>query len=148
MQSSRVRGKKLSAMQVARARRLRRTETEAEHRLWGLLRNRRMETKFVRQYPIGPYVADFASRSAMLVIEVDGSQHAMSATDVRRTAFLNAHGYSVLRFWNADVLHDLGGCWKSINSALAGHPSPGERFAPATLSPKGRGGLTARTKDD
>ncbi len=132
----------------ARARSLRRSETNAEHVLWQLLRNRQLGgRKFVRQLPIGPYFADFACREAALVIELDGSQHAESTRDEKRTAYLTAEGYSVLRFWNNDVLTNARGVADAILGALALHPSPGERFAPATLSPEGRGsrGASAAT---
>ena len=136
----RVRGTKPSAPAVARARSLRRNETDAEHVLWHLLRNRQMEgRKFVRQYPIPPYFADFACREAMLVVELDGGQHDESARDQIRTAYLNAKGYSVLRFWNNELLTNREGCWLAIHSVLTGNPSPDLRFAPATLSPEGRG---------
>jgi len=133
---------------VSRARSLRRNETEAEHRLWNLLRNRQLDgRKFARQLAIGPYFADFACREAALIVELDGSQHADSPGDEIRTQFLTAQGYSVLRFWNIDVLRDPEGVATSILAAIAGHPSPGQRFAPATLSPEGRGskGASAAT---
>jgi very-short-patch-repair endonuclease len=136
----RVRGTKSSAPAVARARAMRQSSTDAEHLVWNMLRNRQIDDKkFVRQYPVGPYVADFACREAMLVIELDGGQHAESTSDEKRTAYLNANGYSVLRFWNNDVLSNREGCWLTIQSVLRGNPSPDLRFAPATLSPEGRG---------
>jgi very-short-patch-repair endonuclease len=119
--------------------------TEAERRFWNLIRNRNFEgLKFVRQYPVGPYVTDFASRERMLVVEIDGSQHAESARDERRTAFLNAEGYSVLRFWNNEVLADLTGVCDLLRAVAGGQgPSPGWRFSPATLSPAGRGDVAS-----
>ena len=136
----RVRGTKPSKPAVARARSLRRAETDAEHQLWQMVRNRQIDgQKFVRQYPIGPFTADFACREAMLVVELDGGQHAESALDEKRTAYLNTQGYSVLRFWNNDVLGNREGCWLTIQAVLRGNPSPDLRFAPATLSPEGRG---------
>ena len=60
---------------VSRARALRRNETEAEHVLWSVLRNRQLGGyKFVRQLQIGHYFADFACREAALVVEVDGKE--------------------------------------------------------------------------
>ena len=136
----RVRGTKSSAPAVKRVRALRQSSTDAEHVIWQMLRNRQIDgKKFVRQYPIGPYVADFACRDEMLVVELDGGQHAESASDEKRTAYLNTHGYSVLRFWNNDVLGNREGCWLTIQAVLRGNPSPDLRFAPATLSPEGRG---------
>lgn len=131
-----------------RARSLRRSETEAEHKLWSMLRGRRLSGhKFVRQLPIGPYFADFACREAALMIEVDGSQHAESSHDRVRDQFIVEQGYSVLRFWNNQVLAEPDNVASSILAALSLHPSPGERYAPATLSPEGRAekGVSAAT---
>ncbi|MBN8951257.1 MULTISPECIES: endonuclease domain-containing protein [unclassified Rhizobium] len=87
-----------------RARSLRQADNDAEAKLWSELRNRRLNGfKFVRQFPIGPYFADFACRERYLVIEVDGSQHADSRRDVIRDEFMTAEGWSVARFWNVDV---------------------------------------------
>jgi very-short-patch-repair endonuclease len=139
-----VRGAKLSAGRVVRARRLRQHQTDAERKLWTALRNRQIVgAKFVRQYPIGRYVADFVCREAMLVIEVDGGQHAESEADEGRTALMNMRGYSVLRFWNNEVLQNLPGCLEALSAVLRGNPSPDWRFAPATLSPERRGVPTA-----
>jgi very-short-patch-repair endonuclease len=127
---------------------LRRNETEAERKLWEIVRARRLGGfKFVRQLSIGPYFADFACREAALVVEVDGSQHAESVGDERRTEFLKGQGYSVLRFWNGDVLRHPHGVAEQILAAVSLHPSPGDRFAAATLSPEGRGqkGASAAT---
>jgi very-short-patch-repair endonuclease len=105
-----------------------------------MLRGRQLEGhKFVRQFAIGPYIADFVCREAALVVEVDGGQHSESAHDLKRTACLNAKGYSVLRFWNNEVLDNPEGVWHALLSTLALNPSPDLRFAPATLSPQGRG---------
>jgi very-short-patch-repair endonuclease len=129
---------------VSRARSLRRNETEAEHRLWQVLRARQLGGhKFVRQLSVGPYFADFACREAALIVELDGSQHVDSNLDEIRTRFLNEQGYSVLRVWNNELVSNIHGVAEAILAAIAGHPSPGERFAPATLSPEGRGGRGA-----
>jgi very-short-patch-repair endonuclease len=133
---------------VSRARSLRRNKTNPEGLLWSLLRGRRLGGhKFVRQMPIGAYVADFVCREAALIIELDGSQHLDSRHDEDRTAFLNAQGYSVLRVWNGELLSNPRGVAEGILAALDLHPSPGERFAPADLSPEGRGthGASAAT---
>jgi very-short-patch-repair endonuclease len=67
--------------------------------------------KFTRQFPIGSYYADFCCRERWLVVEVDGSQHAGSAYDRRRDALMRSQGFSVLRFWNRDVLrHRISVC--------------------------------------
>ncbi len=90
------------------ARTMRSAPTEAEERLWGALRNRRLDgLKVRRQVPIGPYIADFVCLEAKLIIELDGSQHADSPRDRMRDAELGRRGFRVLRFWNDDVMADL-----------------------------------------
>ena len=101
------------------ARFLRRNQTDAEQALWHTLRGRRFEgCKFRRQYPIGPFIADFACISHRLVIELDGGQHAARASDARRDAYLAREGWRVLRFWNNDVLRNRNGVTWSIADAL------------------------------
>ncbi len=69
--------------------------------------------------PIGRYFADFCCHDAKLIVEVDGSRHVEQARyDAARTADLNERGFSVLRFWNADILKDLAGVMDVIREAL------------------------------
>ena len=83
---------------------LRQNLTEAETRLWSRLRGRRLnDHKFRRQVPIGPYIVDFLCIEQRLIVEADGSQH-NEEFDALRTAFLEARGYRVIRFWNQDIL--------------------------------------------
>ncbi len=122
------------------AKRLRTDMTDAERLLWSRLRNRGlMGFKFVRQQPIGPFIADFACRQADLVVELDGGQHAGSTGDIRRTRVLAEHGYDVIRFWNNEILSNLEGVLQVLSERLAKAPSPGLRFAKPDLSPEGRG---------
>ena len=101
------------------ARHLRRNMTDAERHLWRQLRERQvLGCKFRRQHPVGPYVADFASIDSMMVVEVDGGQHAGSTEDIKRTRFIEVSGYCVLRFWNNDVLTNIGGVIGVIETAL------------------------------
>ena len=119
---------------------LRASATHAEAKLWSRLRNRQLAgCKFVRQQPIGPYIADFACRERDLIIELDGGQHAGSTRDIERTRVLAEHGYAVIRFWNRDVLTNLDGVLQVIADRLEKTPSPGLRFAKPDLSPEGRG---------
>jgi very-short-patch-repair endonuclease len=69
-----------------RARRLRRDQTLAEHRLWQALRSDAPGVPFRRQHPVPPYVVDFACVGARLIIEVDGGQHAGDADAARDAA--------------------------------------------------------------
>ncbi|MCR6634046.1 endonuclease domain-containing protein [Devosia sp.] len=87
------------------ARSMRREPTEAEFKLWLILRNRRFaDFKFRRQVPIGPYIADFVCYSAKLIVEADGSQHAGNPHDLKRDAELKRRGFRLLRLWNNDIL--------------------------------------------
>jgi len=123
------------------ARDLRRHQTDAERRLWRRLRDRQLAgAKFRRQHPIGQYIVDFCCLEAKLVVELDGGQHAARrATDTERTAFLEAQGYRVLRFWNNDVLSNLDGVLQRIAEALR-HPHPGplpeRERGPGSLRPR------------
>ncbi|MFN3389097.1 MAG: endonuclease domain-containing protein [Allosphingosinicella sp.] len=100
------------------ARKLRRNMTEAEARLWYYLRSRRFEgEKFVSQFQIGNYVADFACRTARLAVELDGGQHSFER-DAARTEAIERHGYRVVRFWNHDVLGNVDTVLEAIRQDL------------------------------
>jgi very-short-patch-repair endonuclease len=114
----------------ARARRMRRADTDAESRLWNALRARRPGGwKWRRQVPIGPFIADFFCVDARLVLELDGGQHSERIDyDARRTAYLQTHGLRVLRFWNAEVLTNRDGVCLTILDACGGEaPLPRQR---------------------
>ena len=117
---------------VKRARRLRRDMTDAERAMWRLLRENFGDWHFRRQVPIRHFIADFASHSAKLIIEVDGGQHS-AEIDAPRSAILANEGYRVVRFWNNEVLGNPDGVWIAIDAALRGRqPHP-------TLPPQGGG---------
>jgi very-short-patch-repair endonuclease len=101
---------------------LRQAETAAEIRLWEHLRGRRLcGHKFVRQWPIGFYIADFACRARMLIVEVDGATHGEGrevAYDMKRSATLEAQGWRVIRVKNEDVFKNLGAVCDYIVWAL------------------------------
>jgi very-short-patch-repair endonuclease len=116
-----------------RARALRQDLTKAERIVWYGLRAHRLEgAGFRRQTPIGPYIADFLSHTAKLVIEIDGGQHfndAHQARDKRRDAFFAAKGFRVLRFSNHDVMTNRAGVLETIAAAVR------EGCAPSLPSP-------------
>ena len=109
-----------------RSRELRANATEAERRLWQHLRSRQLrEARFNRQFPVGQFICDFVSREHRRVIELDGGQHATAGEyDERRTRFLEAQGYRVIRFWNSEVLDSIEGVVMRIGEALDNRPSP------------------------
>jgi very-short-patch-repair endonuclease len=100
----------------AAARRGRKMPTPVEVHFWGLLRDRRLEgLKFRRQFPLGPYVADFACPSLRLIVELDGGVHVLRAeSDAARDAWLSANGWTVLRFDNAAVLRNPAVLFEAI----------------------------------
>ena len=123
---------RLKPEQRAFAQHLRANATDAERALWRGLRGPHFEhVRFRRQHPMGRYFLDFACVQAQLVIEVDGGQHASSATDPIRDDWLVSQGWRVLRFWNHDVLTHLDGVLTVIAGAIIRpppqpSPCPGE----------------------
>jgi very-short-patch-repair endonuclease len=103
------------------ARGLRNSATNAEKHLWRYLRGRRLNGfKFRRQRPMGMYVCDFVCLEAGVVVELDGSQHVADARyDTERDAYLRAHGYRVLRFWNGQVFSETEAVVETICQALS-----------------------------
>jgi very-short-patch-repair endonuclease len=98
---------------------MRRIATDAERKLWFLLRDRRLDgIKFRRQVPFGPYILDFVCFERGLVVEVDGGQHAESESDVKRDAYLRAEGFSTVRYWNTDVLKNPDGVLTDLMAQL------------------------------
>ncbi|MDB5703344.1 MAG: uncharacterized protein JWN66_460 [Sphingomonas bacterium] len=125
-----------------RARELRANPTEAERSLWLHLSARKVAgVRFNRQVPIGPFICDFVSRSAKLIIEVDGGQHDWNEeADRARTRYIEGKGFRVIRFWNNEVLQNIEGVVTKINLILADMPSP-------SPSRKREGGRKARHPD-
>ncbi len=93
--------------------------TLAERALWRALRETLPGHHWRSQVPLGPYIADFCSHAARLIIEVDGGQHAEAAAhDARRTCFLEGESYRVIRFWNDEVIGNIDGVLTRIAGAL------------------------------
>jgi very-short-patch-repair endonuclease len=111
---------------IGRAQTLRRDMTDAERKLWTILRDSSVDGfAFRRQVPIGPFIADFVCHKAKLIIEVDGGQHDLdSIREATRAEFLEREGYQVLRFWNNEVLSNLEGVHMVISTALGGSSPP------------------------
>ena len=106
-------------MSLEFAKHLRKHMTPQEVRLWGRLRGGKFGARFHRQEPIGKYVADFACRSAWLIIEVDGEQHSHSSNDLVRDSWLRSQGWKVMRFTNMQIQWDLNECCNSIELVMA-----------------------------
>jgi very-short-patch-repair endonuclease len=103
-----------------RARDLRRAQTDAEKKLWDRLKSGRLHgVKFRRQFPIGPFFADFCAAKELLVVELDGSQHMkMMARDEQRTKYLESLGYRVVRFWDNEALASTDEVIEKISGLL------------------------------
>jgi len=102
-----------------RARNLRKDSTDTERYLWYNLRANRLGVKFKRQVPIGTYIVDFVCLEKRLIIELDGGQHMDNQIyDMKRTDWLTAHGFKVLRFWNHDVFQQTTSVVEVIMAAL------------------------------
>ena len=112
--------KNMNSKLVPLARKLRKESTEAERLLWKHLRNRQLNGwKFRRQFPLGPYVADFICLEQKLIIEVDGGHHATQLkADTNRTEFFEGKEFTVLRFWNNEVLQNISGVVEAIKIAV------------------------------
>lgn len=110
------------------AKRMRREPTEAEIRLWSILRAGRMDgAKFKRQEQIGDYIVEFVCSAEQLIVEADGSQHVENHADEARNAWLKSQGFRILRFWNDDILRDTDAVGAAIHAALRPplpNPSP------------------------
>jgi len=102
------------------ARKLRHQPSDAEIRFWSRVRSSQLGGfKFVHSFPIGRHVADFACRSAKLVVEIDGGQHAGAAeADAERTREIEMFGYTVIRFWNNEVLANTDGVLEAVYDHL------------------------------
>ena len=101
---------------------MRHAMTDAELKLWNELRAHRLEgLGFRLQLPVGGYIVDFACAEHRLIVEVDGSQHADHSDveyDAKRSAYLKSKGWTVIRFWNDDVLKDLDNTCTHILAVL------------------------------
>jgi len=102
--------------------------TDAEQLLWRELRRQQLGWRFRRQFPIPPYVVDFACVEAHLIVEADGGQHAVPDEHARRDTRLQQQGWRLLRFWNNDIIENREGVLQTIAAALSPsispHPNP------------------------
>ena len=117
---------------IEKCRSLRKNQTEAEKRLWGILKNRQLNNmKFRRQFSVGKYILDFYCPEISLGIEADGGQHYYDEgrqNDEIRTSELSELGIKIIRFSNRDILTNINGVYESISNIIdkekPPHPSP------------------------
>lgn len=101
------------------AKSLRTNSTDAERKLWSILRAGQLDgLRFKRQVPLDGYIVDFVCFEAKLIVELDGGQHSGSAADIVRDEHFRAVGFRTLRFWNNEVLESLDGIYERLRIAL------------------------------
>ncbi|MGC2063357.1 MAG: endonuclease domain-containing protein [Thermodesulfovibrionales bacterium] len=107
---------------------LRKKSTDVEQLLWSHIRAGRFERmKFRRQHPIGQYIVDFVCLDRKLIVELDGGQHALPdeiLKDRQRDAWLGKEGFTVVRFWDNEVLTNTSGVLEVIRERIHRTPSP------------------------
>jgi very-short-patch-repair endonuclease len=109
--------------------------TDSENKLWRHLRAHRLNgEKFRRQQPIGPYIVDFVHFGARLIVEADGGQHNDAPRDERRDEWLREQGFTVMRFWNNEIMSNLEGVLTTVMAAVAESP-----LSPIPSPPRGEG---------
>jgi len=106
---------------------MRKAMTDAELKFWNAVRAHRLDgMSFRRQLPVAGYIVDFACPSHKIIIELDGFQHAgdvAAAYDQQRTRTFEELGWTVLRFWNEDILRDIDNvCLHIIRTAKEDRP--------------------------
>jgi very-short-patch-repair endonuclease len=120
--NSRHLSSKMKRKNVEICRKLRKNQTEAERKLWRILRNRRLHgVKFRRQFPVDRYILDFYSPEVRLGIEADGSQHYEEKgkrRDELRTKKLSQVGVQILRFNDREILKNIEGVYQIIQEAI------------------------------
>lgn len=143
-------------VQYELAKQMRKDYTEAEGKLWELLRGNKLGAKFRRQHPIDAYIADFVSLQDKLIVEVDGGYHEtveQKEYDEQRTKVLNEIGFRVVRYSNKEVLDDPYAVRDKIKNELknqhsSSHPETSNEPEPELPSPpveRGQGVREAST---
>ncbi len=113
------------ASMTDRRRKLRRSLTPAETRLWTVLKGSQLAgRKFRRQHGVGYYVLDFYCDSEKLAVELDGEVHKNDNafdSDAERTAWLRRMGIKVIRIENYLVFRELEYVLHFIQSHFGWH---------------------------
>ena len=128
------------------AKELRRNSTDAERLLWRHLKAKQLEgLKFRRQEQIGQFIADFVCYERGMIIEADGGQHALEKEkDAERTQWLNSQGFTVLRFWNNEILTNIGGVLEVVRLRCLSAALVSSLPSPQPSPTRGEGALESR----
>ncbi len=109
----------VSAQNIIHAKSNRQNPTKAEAVLWEELRGNKLGFKFRRQHLIDKYIVDFVCLEKGLVVEADGSIHALTKEeDAIRTSVLVEKGFHVIRFTNDEILNSTKGVLEQIKTKL------------------------------
>jgi len=107
---------------------MRKAPTEAERRLWSLLRRGRLDGHhFRRQVPVAGYIVDFCCLSAGLGVEADGGQHYDEQSrqyDENRGRALLENGIRIIRFSDYQILKYPEAVRDTIYRELTARPHP------------------------
>ena len=109
-----------------RSQQLRKYATPEENTLWYQYL-RHYPVQFRRQCTFKNYIVDFYCAKALLVIELDGSQHYETpglVHDAERTAYLESLGLKVLRFTNTDINRNFRAVCEQIDFVVNSRYSP------------------------
>ena len=114
-----VRGQKVSAEMLARAKELRREMTPAEKILWKHLKANRLNgLHFRRQQVVHGYYLDFYCHQHELIVEVDGDIHDLQEDyDAEREAYLRLLGFQIIRLTNDEITKNLNSVLQKIVEA-------------------------------
>ena len=115
-------GQEAKRNNTERCRNFRGTQTDAEKKLWSILRNRQLTgVKFRRRFSVGKHIWDFYAPKYKLGIEADDGQHYEDSGKQRdkiRTRELSRLGVKTLRFSDLDILNNTEGAWEVIQRVL------------------------------
>ena len=102
------------------AKKLRKNATPQENHLWYDFLSK-YEIRFQRQKAIENYIADFYCHKALLVIEIDGSQHFTDEgkrSDGFRTEILESYNLRVIRITNEQIKTNFKGVCEYIDCTV------------------------------
>ena len=112
----------MQSKNIQQCRNLRKNQTDAEKKLWSIVRNRQLSgVKFRRQFSVGRYILDFYCPEYRIGIEADGGQHYENGGRTRdelRTNELNNLGVEIIRFSDHDILKNIDAVFEVIQKAI------------------------------
>lgn len=128
----------MSSKLKATAKQQRDNPTDAETKLWELLRRGQLDGhKFRRKHVFRNFIADFACLERHLVIEVETDEKNRSSDDgKKKDQWLKSRDYIVLYFNEAEVNRDPSGLIPTIKRGLKGLPPVERDPAPETKTTK------------